>query len=167
MPVEIGGIDGLIAVVLLGSMALGAKRGVIREVFSLWAWGLGFYLASHFCSAVATHSVLTGLGNVWLRQGVSFISIMALVLAGTALLANIIRVAVRSIGLGPFDHVLGAGFGALRGALIVMFFAVLANWLHLTGNAAWQQAWAKPWVEWALDVFAGELPAELSRFMTL
>ena len=96
-------------------------RGFIGSLFSLTGWILSIYLAYHFYPDV----------KPYLEPKVK--NQIALLLAGHSLLLmgfliffgvfNLLATkAVKGMTSGIIDRILGAGFGALRGAIIVSFF---------------------------------------------
>jgi membrane protein required for colicin V production len=111
-------IDILIIVVIVIAIAVGAWRGFIHETLSLLAWVASFVIARFFAPDVAH----------WLDQ---YIESQALILLlswiipflSTLIAFNLLKVLLISIitvvGLRPVDRLLGAVFGALKGALLV------------------------------------------------
>ena len=121
-------LDVFVFLLLIGGAAVGFVRGFVHEVLSLFAWAVAIAMLKLF------HTQLwTGMINSW---GMG--SAAAAVLAFAALFVPsflIVKLMARSIGgktrrhglLGPFDRVLGGGFGALKGLLGVTLFYLLAN----------------------------------------
>jgi membrane protein required for colicin V production len=121
-------LDVFVFLLLLGGGAVGFVRGFVHEVISLFAWIVGIAMLKLF------HSQLwTGLINSFHTS-----SPAAAVLAFAILFIPsflIVKLLARSIGvrtqrhsvLGPFDRVLGGGFGAVKGLLGATLFFLLAN----------------------------------------
>ena len=121
-------LDVFVFLLLFGGGAIGFVRGFVHEVISLFAWVAGIAMLKLF------HTQLwTGLINSTHTS-----SPAAAVLAFAILFIPsflIVKLIARSIGgrtrrhslLGPFDRVLGAGFGALKGLLGATLFFLLAN----------------------------------------
>src|SRR6476660_2272191 len=121
-------LDVFVFLLLIGGGAVGFVRGFVHEVISLFAWVVGIAMLKLF------HAQLwTGLINSF---GTS--SPAAAVLAFAILFVPsfiIVKFVARSLGgrtrrhsvLGPFDRVLGGGFGALKGLLGATLFFLLAN----------------------------------------
>ena len=121
-------LDVFVFLLLFGSAAIGFVRGFVHEVISLFAWVVAIAMLKVF------HTQLwTGLINSF---GGS--SPAAAVLACALLFVPsfiLVKLLARSIGgrtrrspvLGPFDRVLGGGFGALKGLLGATLFFLLAN----------------------------------------
>lgn len=121
-------LDVFIFLLIIGGAAVGFVRGFVHEVLSLFAWAVGIAMLKLF------HAQLwTGLINSFHSS-----SAAAAVLAFAILFVPsflIVKLLARSLGgktrrspvLGPFDRVLGGGFGALKGLLGATLFFLLAN----------------------------------------
>ena len=121
-------LDVFVFLLLIGGAAVGFVRGFVHEVISLLAWIVGIAMLKLF------HTQLwSGLENSF-----HFSPAAAAVLAFAILFVPsfvLVKVLARSIGgrtrrhnvLGPFDRVLGGGFGALKGLLGATLFFLLAN----------------------------------------
>ncbi len=121
-------LDVFVFLLLIGGGAVGFVRGFVHEVISLFAWLVAIAMLKLF------HSQLwTGLIDSF---GTS--SPAAAVLAFAILFIPsfiVVKLLARSLGkktrrhsmLGPFDRVLGGGFGALKGLLGATLFFLLAN----------------------------------------
>jgi membrane protein required for colicin V production len=116
--------------VMLGVIALSALagflRGFARELLGVAAWILAALLASRFYGSVLP------VARNWIEDGliadvVCFVVVFVLVLIGLSLLANLLSRLVRLSLLGGIDRILGAIFGLVRGAaLLVLTYIVLA-----------------------------------------
>lgn len=121
-------LDVFVFLLLIGGGAIGFVRGFVHEVMSLFAWVAAIAMLKLF------HTQLwTGLINSF-----GWGSATAAILAFATLFVPtfvFVKVLARSVGgrtrrhsvLGPFDRVLGGGFGALKGLLGVTLFFLLAN----------------------------------------
>jgi len=121
-------LDVFVFLLLLGGAAVGFVRGFVHEVISLLAWVVAIAMLKLF------HSQLWG----GIERSFDTSSAAAAVLAFAILFLPsfvIVKVLARSLGgrtrrslvLGPFDRVLGGGFGMLKGLLGVTLFFLLAN----------------------------------------
>lgn len=112
-------LDWVIAAILLVSAALGARRGLARQIIGLAAWVLAFVFAMWFYGTASVF-VRPYMGPDHIANLVGFL----LVVLGVILCGNvfgwIVSRFLKSIGLSFFDRLLGAIFGLLRGALIAM-----------------------------------------------
>lgn len=96
-------------------------RGFIGSLFSLTGWILSIYLAYHFYPDVKPY-----LEPKIKNQIALLLAGHSLLLMGFLILFGVFNLlatkAVRGMTSGIIDRILGAGFGVLRGAIIVSFF---------------------------------------------
>ena len=156
----------IIVLVIVGVAAIGGfLRGLVQEVLSLAAWVLAAF------SIYYLHTPLTqALKEYYDADPATALLAFALLLlipyAAMKVIANNAGQASRNSILGPIDRLLGFGFGALKGALIVVFaFSILA----LGFDAIWSsKATGRPdWITQArsyrvVDAFSRELVRMIS-----
>ncbi|MGE5562740.1 MAG: CvpA family protein [Bacillota bacterium] len=121
-------LDVFVFLLLIGGAAIGFVRGFVHEVISLLAWAVGIAMLKLF------HTQLwTGLENSFHTSAAAgAVLAFALLFVPSFLLVKLLA---RSLGgrtrrhslLGPFDRVLGGGFGLLKGLLGATLFFLLAN----------------------------------------
>ena len=107
---------------------MGVVRGFVHEVISLFAWVVAVAMLKLF------HAQLwTGIMNSFhSSSGAAAVLAFAILFIPSFLLVKLLA---RQLGgrtrrhavLGPFDRVLGGGFGALKGLLGATLFFLLAN----------------------------------------
>jgi membrane protein required for colicin V production len=131
-------LDWVVVAVLTASLLLGLWRGLVYEVLSVLSWIAAFVLAQWFAADAAAWLPMSGAGEA-LRYAAGFVVIFIAVLFAGGLLAWLTKKLVAAVGLAPMDRVLGALFGLVRGAVLVVALALV---VHLTGmrTAAW---WAE------------------------
>ena len=128
----------LIAIVALSTLFAFA-RGIVRELIALAAWVVGLVAAFAYAGAVA--SWFYGLDiSAAAKHVIAFALILIAALVGGALVARTLSSAVKAIGLGFVDRLLGAVFGALRGLAVVVLFALAAGMTTLPKQDWWQNA---------------------------
>jgi membrane protein required for colicin V production len=121
-------LDVFVLLLLVGGAAVGFVRGFVHEVISLLAWVVSIAVLKLF------HTQLWG----GIEASFNTSSPAAAVLAFAILFLPsflIVKLVARSLGgrtrrspvLGPFDRVLGGGFGLLKGLLGAVLFFLLAN----------------------------------------
>lgn len=113
------GLDWVIVAVLVLSFVMAALQGFLYEVFSLVGVVVGYIVAAWEYRAIAPW-LLPYVKSEWIADSVAFLLIfMAItILAGIA--GKVSRSLAKEVGLRWFDRLLGAAFGLLRGAVIVM-----------------------------------------------
>jgi membrane protein required for colicin V production len=110
----------IIVLVIVGIAAIGGfTRGFVQEVLSLAAWALAV-VAIYFL-----HTDLTAVLNEYIGtpSGAAVLAFMLLLLIPYAvmkLIAGRIGKASRNSVIGPIDRVLGFGFGAVKGVIMVV-----------------------------------------------
>jgi membrane protein required for colicin V production len=133
---DIAALDWILAAVLLASFLLGIWRGLVYEVLSVISWIAAFVLAQLFAPEVAKMFTLGGAGEA-MRYAVAFMGVFIVVVFAGGLLAWITKKLVDAVGLRPIDRVLGAAFGLLRGAILLLAFAVVINLTPLKRSDWW------------------------------
>ncbi len=132
-------LDWILLAVLAGSMVLGAMRGLVYEVLSLAGWVAAF-VAAQWLAPRAAAWLPMGQASEVLRYVAGFAVVFVGVVFGCALLSWLVRKAIEAVGLRPVDRILGAAFGLLRGAVIVLAATVVALMTPLQDTVAWQQS---------------------------
>lgn len=159
-------IDWIVFGVLLGSAALGAYRGFVREVFSLAAWVLAFIAAKGLSPWVSLW--MPGLvEEESIRYAAAIVLVFVLVWIVATLVGGLLASMVKWIGLGPYDHFAGLGFGLLRAFVLLLGLAILAGLTALPRTEAWQRAWTRAPLEGTVLELRPWLPqalADLIRF---
>jgi len=119
------GFDILLLVVVGITASYGFLRGFVQEAISLFAW-VFVVIAIH-----GLHDPLSAVlePHVGTESGASVLAFVLLAIVPYALVRGLARwlgSASRHSVLGPVDRVLGFGFGAVKGTLIVVLgFSVL------------------------------------------
>ena len=125
------------------STILAFWRGLIRVVMSLVALIAAVLAAIQFSPGVAT--MLPPLGDNPVTGYVAAFALIFIVVALVgALLGWVLSRAIRAIGLGFVDRLLGAVFGVARGVLIVVILVLLAGLTTLPRQEWWQNALLAP-----------------------
>lgn len=139
----------LIAIVALSTLFAFA-RGIVRELIALATWVAA--LVAAFVYAGTAASWFSGLDmSAAGKHVLAFALILIGVLVAGALVARTLSGAVKAIGLGFVDRLLGAVFGAARGIAIVVVFALVAGVTTLPKQDWWQNAMlGRPLAEAAL-----------------
>lgn len=135
-------LDIIVLVAIAGGVVSGALRGFVQEALSLAALIIALFALRLF------HSPLT----MWLMEMVgtesgasvlAFVLIMGVIWGGGKFAAARIGGATRKSMIGPVDRFLGAGFGALKGLLIITagFMLVTLAYNLVFGADSERPAW--------------------------
>ena len=128
----------LIAIVALSTLFAFA-RGVVREVIALATWVVA--LVAAFAYAAPVSALFSGFDiSAAAKHVLAFALILIAILVAGAILARMLSGAVRAIGLGFVDRMLGAVFGAARGVAVVVLFALIAGATTLPKQDWWQNS---------------------------
>ena len=137
-------LDILVLTLVGGGTVLGFMRGFVQEVLTLAAW----------VAAIVAVRLLHAPAAAWLTEPVG-------TAAGASMLAYVLVFGVtfflfrwlsRSIGaksrkslVGPFDRVLGGGFGMVKGMIIATALFMLATLVHdfIAGKDAERPQWMR------------------------
>ncbi|WP_057884428.1 CvpA family protein [Tsuneonella troitsensis] len=136
----------LIVLLVVGVAAIGGfLRGFVQEILSLLAWALAL------CAIYTLHTplyewFLPKVGNSTVAATTAFAMLLLIPYAGMKLISGRMGESTRTSLLGPIDRVLGFGFGAIKGAIVVTCaFALLV----LGYDAAWGIAGRPDWIKQA------------------
>ena len=135
MTSDIAVFDLIIAALVITSAIYGLYRGLIRELISLIAWVLAFFLAILFSPNFANLLDPTWAGET-LRLIFSFSAIFVGVLIVSSFIQFIVRKFLSLVGLGSLDRFLGMVFGIARGVVISTILLVLFIELFPTNSWA-------------------------------
>jgi membrane protein required for colicin V production len=119
-------LDWILLSVLGASFLLGVWRGLVYEVLSVMSWIAAFVVAQWLAPDAAALLPVQRAPEAG-RYAVGFVVVFIAVVIAGALLAWITKKLVQSVGLRPVDRTLGAAFGLLRGAVLVLAVAVVVN----------------------------------------
>jgi membrane protein required for colicin V production len=133
------GLDWLIAGILVISVLHAAAQGFVFELFSLGGAVLGYLLAAWAYPVVARYLVPYIKSDV-VAGGAAFLLIFLAVVILAGIAGRIGRWATTSAGLRSVDRLLGAVFGFVRGALVVMVMVMaMASFLPSSPSLAKSQ----------------------------
>ena len=160
----IGWVDAVLAAVLVLSMVVGLVRGLVFEMLSVVGWFAAYFAAQWFTPVVALH-IPVGEAGSSLNHGAAFACtfIAALILWG--LVARLLRMVIRATPLSLLDRLLGAGFGLVRGMILLLALATVVGLTPLMKSVAWQQSAGAVWLQSALRGLKPVLPPEISRHL--
>ena len=133
----------LIVLLIIGVAAVGGfLRGFVQEVLSIMAWVLAV-LAIRFLHTDLTAAILEFMGSPITASILAFASLLLVPYAGMKLIASRSAASTRNSVLNPIDKVLGFGFGALKGLIIVV---VAFSLLVLGYDTVWGTTGRPLWI---------------------
>ena len=157
-------LDWVLGGVLLFSLLLGAWRGLVYELLSVLGWAASFYVAQWFAPQVATLLPLQSASET-VRYAAAFVLIFIAAVFAAGLLAFLLKKLIDSMGLRPVDRTLGALFGVLRGAILLLAAAVVMNMTALHSSLWWQESWGAKGLTATLTQLQPLLPAQFAKYL--
>ncbi len=133
-----------IAVLLLVGLGAitGFMRGFVQEALALAAWVIALF-AIHYLHTPVAELLGPYIGTSSGSAVLAFALLLLLPYAIVKMLANTFGEASRNSVLGPIDRVLGFGFGAIKGIVIVI---VAFSVLMLGFDVAWGSSGRPDWI---------------------
>ena len=130
----------IVILAIIGISALiSLWRGFLREVLSLLAWILAFWVAFSFTPLVAP--LLEPYVDVpSIRFILGFAGLFVLTLLAVSLLGHIVVKLVGRTGLTGTDRMLGLLFGMARGGVVVLLLVLLAGLTRVPQDPWWDEA---------------------------
>ena len=160
----LGWVDWALLAFLALSVATGLWRGLVFEVMSLLGWVVAYVLAQMFSPQVAAELPFGAPGSA-LHQGVAFAITFVVVLIAWSLVARLVRLAIHATPLTVIDRLLGAGFGLLRGAVLLLAIATLVAFTPAVRSPPWQNSYGAAWLAVVLHGLKPVLPADVARHL--
>ncbi|MCD0502921.1 CvpA family protein [Bordetella petrii] len=133
------GFDFVVIAILAVSGLLGLVRGLLKEILSLMAFVLAF-IAAIWWGPTVYGWLEAYIETAMLRMGVAYAAVFILVLLAVGLVNMTLAALIRTTGLSPADHGLGAMFGLARGLLFILVLVALGGYTPLPQEPWWQDA---------------------------
>ncbi len=150
------GWDWFVGIVLLLSVGIGVMRGLVRTVFALAAW-----VVALLAVPLAGPPLARALPDV-VPNAVSYLAVFLLLFVAVRTLGALAAKALRGIGLGGADRLLGPALGVVRAAILILVVAVGAHLAGYSKHPAWKQAQSRPLLDALVQWAEPFLPERLS-----
>ena len=160
----LGWVDWALLAVLVLSVAVGLWRGLLFEVLSLVGW-LAAYVVAQFAGPVFAPWLPVGQPGGALNQATGFMAAFVVALLVWALLARLLRTLMHATPLQLADRVLGAVFGLLRGAVLLLVAATVVSLTPAVRSPAWQDSQGAVWLGALLHGLKPVLPEAVARHL--
>ena len=157
-------LDWIFVAVVLGSMLLGAWRGLVYEVLSLMGWVVAFVVARTWAQEVAVWLPIDGW-DMQLRYAAGFVLLLVGAMFAWGLVSWLSKQLIEAVGLRPVDRMLGALFGLLRGGLLLLVLALVIQYTPLHTALWWQESGLAPWLTQALGWVLPALPEDWGQYL--
>ena len=156
--------DYLLLGILLLSTLVGLLRGFVREVFSLFLWAAGLFVAFRF-STPASELLTPLLNSPLLRAIAAFLLLFLLTVFVGNLFAMLLQHLLDKAGLSAMDRGLGGAFGFLRAVLVSAALVLLIQASSLTQSDWYRHSKAIPWFTPVAHTLYNHLPDSLSKVL--
>ncbi len=124
-------LDILVLVLVGGIGFRGFRNGFVVEASSIIAWIAGVAAVRIFHSTVAT-ALLERVGTASGAAMLAFVLTFGIAFGVVRFIGNRLGGASKNSVLGPFDRVLGAGFGAIKGLIGATLVFLVATFAYDT-----------------------------------
>jgi membrane protein required for colicin V production len=155
---SLGWVDAAMLGIVLLSALIGLLRGITFELLSLAGWFAAYFGGRWLEPFVAPYLPIGAAGSA-LNRGAAFASAFLALLIVWSLLARAISALIAATPLRPFDRLLGAAFGFVRGLVVLLVAATVIAYTPLAQSPAWRQSAGAALLESALLQLLPLLPA--------
>jgi len=157
-------LDIVLAIIIMLSVLTSFRKGLSREVIGLVAGVLALVMGAWFYGSAGSF-LLRYVSSPRIANFAGFCLVVIGVLALGGLVSHIVGRFLRVTGLSFVDHVLGAGFGLLRGTLVgvALVMGMMAFSQGDQPPAAVVESRLAPYVVDAARLFASMAPYELKE----
>jgi len=135
---------GLLAFLAL-SMVVGLIRGFAFELLSLAGW-FAAYFAARYGTPLAQPWLHIGEPGSSLNYGATFACVFLVALVIWSIAARLVRALIRATPLSPIDRLLGAGFGLVRGVVVLLIAALVIGVSPWAQSSLWRQSVGAAWL---------------------
>lgn len=155
-------VDWTLLVVLGVSVLVGLVRGFVFEVMALAGWIVAWF-AAHWAAPQLAPQLPIGAAGGAINIGSAFVLSFLAVLIVWALLARLVRMLIHATPLSLADRALGAGFGLVRGAMLLLVLATVIMLTPAARSPEWQGSTGAAWLRVALEGLKPLLPEAMAQ----
>lgn len=157
-------VDLTLLAVLGISVIVGLVRGFVFEVMSLAGWVVAWFGAQWAAPELAPRLPVGTPGGP-LNLAVAFVAAFVGVLLAWALVARLARMLVQATPLSLADRALGAGFGFLRGAMLLLALATIVAFTPAARTPEWRGSQGATLLMAGLQGLKPLLPPPMARLL--
>ncbi len=162
---QLAALDWVILAILLLSMAIGAWRGLVYEVLSVLGWFVAFIVAQLYAATVGNMLPMMSATDA-LRYAAGFVITFIATAFAAGLVAWFAKKLIETVGLRPVDRTLGAFFGLIRGAVILLAATTAVLMTPLKEGDWWKQSAAAGFLSATLRALKPILPNEVGQYIS-
>jgi len=156
-PAGVSVVDAAMLAMLAVSVLIGLWRGLLFEVMSLLGWLVAYGVARVYAPSA----------QAWwpaAPNALAFAAVFITALLVWTLVARLLRLLVRATPLALIDRLLGAIFGALRGAVLLLAVATVVSMTPAAQSPLWQQSRGAAWLQVLMDGLRPLMPGSFGRY---
>ena len=157
-------VDWVLVAVLAVSALVGLWRGLVFEVLALAGWVAAWFGAQWLAPQLAPFLPVGKAGGA-INLGAAFALGFVGALVLWALAARLVRLLLHATPLSLPDRVLGAGFGLLRGAVLLLALATVVAYTPAAQSQGWRASQGARWLGHTLAVLKPLLPESAARLL--
>lgn len=161
---QLSWLDWTLLAVLVLSVVIGLVRGFVFECLSLAGWVVAWF-AAQWCAPWLSMYLPIGAPASPLNLGAAFALAFIAALALWGLSAKLIRLLIHATPLSVPDRLLGAGFGILRGVVLLLAVATVVGLTPAAQSRAWREARGARWLQQTLVALKPLLPDAAARHL--
>lgn len=161
---SLGMIDWALLAVLALSVAVGLWRGLVFEVLSLLGWVVAYVAGQWLAPWVGEHLPVGAPGSA-ANHAAAFALAFVGVLVAWGLAARLVRLLISVTPLSLVDRMLGAVFGLLRGAVLLLAAATVVLMTPMARSPAWADSHGGAWLTAALQDLRPVLPEAIAQHL--
>lgn len=154
-------LDWTLLAVLAVSVVVGLVRGFVFEVLSLLGW-VAAWFAAQWAAPQLGPVLPVGAPGSAMNLAAAFALVFLAALIVWSLGARLVRLLLQATPLSAADRVLGAGFGLVRGAVLLMALATVVALTPAVKSPAWQASTGAAWLQIGLKGLKPLLPPEVA-----
>jgi len=157
-------VDWTLLAVLLVSVVVGLVRGFVFECLSLAGWVVAWFAAQWASPQLAPYLPIGSAGSA-LNLAASLALCFVLALLVWSLLAKLVRMLIHATPLSVPDRLLGAGFGALRGGVLLLAVCSLVALTPAAQSEPWRASKGARGLGLMLQTLKPLLPEPVARLL--
>lgn len=161
---ELSWLDWSLLAVLAISVVIGLVRGFVFECLALAGWVVAWFAAQWASPLLAPQLPLGAPGSA-LNLGAAFALAFLGALVVWTLLARLIRMLIHATPLSIPDRLLGAGFGVLRGGVLLLALASVVTLTPAAQSTPWRASLGARWLGQTLELLKPLLPEAVARHL--
>ena len=166
---DLGWVDWTLLGVLVLSVLIGIVRCFVFECLSLAGWVVAWFVAQVAAPQLAPHlqNWVPGGAGPASTHAAAFVLAFVGALIVWGLLSKLVRMLVHATPLSVPDRLLGAGFGVLRGGVLLVAVAGVVALTPAAQSSAWRDSQGARWLDQTLHALKPLLPRSTASLLSV